>query len=90
MDLSDILANLDKALGIVGILVGFGGVWARYLMKAKVTEILGGAKDLVDLVDSYDKYGADQVWTDEEYKNIGKKGVAVVERVKPLVGKLVK
>jgi len=90
MDFSDILNNLDKAIGIIGILAGFGGVVANYLLKAKVKDILTGAREVVDLVDYYEKADADHVWTPDEDREFGQKARTVVQRLKPLVRKLIK
>ena len=90
MDLSEILANLDRILAIVGVLAGLGGTVAAYLAKLKIKEVLNGAKEILDAVASYGDYDDDKNWTDAEYKAFGQKAVAAIKRVEPVVRKLIK
>ncbi len=90
MDLTIILENLDRIAAILGLIIGLGGVTATWLGKIKIKQLLAGSREIVDLVDSYEKFNADHKWTVEEYQQFGRKSVLVVHRIKPLVEKLIK
>ncbi len=90
MDLTIILENLDRIAAIIGLIIGLGGTAAAWLGKIKIKQLLAGSREIVDLVDSYEKFNADHKWTVEEYQKFGRKSVLVVHRIKPLVDKLTK